>query len=98
MHFSKILKLTATSVVLAGSSLIAATAYASSGFEIVVNNALGSAISCSACHSGTPSPTTPTLPLALTYRAGATVANIANSDSDGDGFTNKQEASGTLTD
>jgi len=49
-------------------------------------------VSCEACHIGSPSGGNASYPIASTYRAGL---NLANSDSDGDGFTNKQEANGS---
>jgi len=48
----------------------------------------GASVSCDACHSGSPSGGNPVLPMASTWRSGA---NLALSDSDGDGFTNAEE-------
>jgi hypothetical protein len=90
-------KLIAATALIAGSLSFSTAAQASDGFQVVVNLALGSSISCSACHNGATNSATATLPMALTYRGSSTATNIANSDSDSDGFTNKQEASGSTT-
>jgi hypothetical protein len=73
------------------------TVYARPGYETTLNAALGNgaAVSCNACHSGATNAGTAILPMANTWRSGA---NLALSDSDGDGFTNAQEVSGGATD
>ncbi|WP_038246512.1 hypothetical protein [Ghiorsea bivora] len=54
----------------------------------------GAAVSCSACHSGSPSGGNAVLPMAATWRSGA---SLALSDSDGDGYNNAQEVNGGST-
>ncbi len=54
----------------------------------------GAAVSCGACHSGTPSGGSAVLPMARTWASGA---SLALSDSDGDGFNNAQEVNGGST-
>ncbi len=84
------------------SVLLMNTAHAQSGFQNTLNAALGSsfgASDCFACHVGGLSGATATTPIANTWRSvGANTASLASADSDGDGFTNKQEASGITTD
>ena len=54
----------------------------------------GASVSCGACHTDGGSKSSATLPMAGTWRSGA---NLALSDSDGDGFNNAQEVSGGST-
>lgn len=57
-----------------------------------VQAALGSnSISCGACHSGAAGEGNANLPFASTWRSGA---DMALSDSDGDGFNNREEVNG----
>lgn len=72
-------------------------AYAQSAYVGPLNTALGNgaSVSCGACHTGSPSGGNATLPMASTWRSGA---DLALSDSDGDGFNNAQEVSGGATD
>jgi len=51
----------------------------------------GASVSCGACHQGATNGGTAVLPMASTWRSGA---NLALSDSDGDGFNNAQEVNG----
>ncbi len=70
-------------------------AQARSEYVPTVQAQLGtSAVSCSACHSGSPSEGNAVLPLANTFRTGA---ELGQSDSDHDGFTNKQEVGSGLS-
>ncbi len=71
-------------------------AQAQPGYEGILNRALGNGASvyCGACHLGATNASTATLPMAITWRTGA---NLALSDSDGDGFNNAQEVSGGST-
>ena len=73
------------------------TAQARSQYVGTVNAALGNgaSVSCNACHSGSASGGNANLPLASTWRL---AADLALSDSDGDGFTNRQEVNGWATD
>lgn len=71
--------------------VVANTAEARSTYVAPLNAALGSSVSCEACHTGAPSGGNASYPIASTYRAGL---DLAASDSDGDGFTNSQEANG----
>jgi len=84
------IKLSVMSVVLL---LGVTTAQAQPGYEGILNRALGNGASvyCGACHSGATNAGTAVLPMANTWRSGA---NLALSDSDGDGFNNAQEVSG----
>ncbi len=85
-------------IALLSSSLLASSlAYAQSSYVGPLNAGLGNgaAVSCGACHSGNPSGGNAVLPIANTWRSGA---NLALSDSDGDGFNNAQEVSGGATD
>ncbi len=80
-------------IVLLGSTV----AQAQPGYEGILNRALGNGASvyCGACHrGGVTNASTATLPMAITWRTGA---NLALSDSDGDGFNNAQEVSGAST-
>jgi len=72
-------------------------ANAQPGYEAALNRALGNGASvyCEACHLGAINAGTAILPMANTWRSGA---NLALSDSDGDGFNNAQEVSGGATD
>lgn len=74
------------------------SASAQPGYEMTLNVALGTTgLSCNACHvGGVGAKNTATLPMALTWSAGGNFNNLllASSDSDNDGFTNKQEVSG----
>ena len=72
-------------------------AQAQPGYEGILNRALGNGASvyCGACHLGATNASTATLPMAITWGTGA---NLALSDSDGDGFNNAQEVSGGATD
>ncbi|MDQ7001136.1 MAG: hypothetical protein Q9N02_00420 [Ghiorsea sp.] len=81
---------------LSSSLLLSGVAYAQSAYVSPLNSGLGNgaAVSCGACHSGTPSKGTAVFPMANTWRTGA---NLALSDSDGDGFNNAQEVSGGST-
>ncbi len=54
----------------------------------------GASVSCSACHQGAANAGTATYPMASAWRSGA---NLALSDSDGDGFNNAQEVNGGST-
>lgn len=83
-------------VLLSSSLLLSGVAYAQSAYVAPLNSGLGNgaSVSCSACHSGTPSKGTAVLPMANTWRTGA---HLALSDSDGDGFNNAQEVSGGST-
>jgi len=89
-------------LIVAGTlSLGAQLSYASSGFENTVNTQLGNgaSVSCNACHSGSQNASTAILPMATTYKSARSAGNfalLASSDSDGDGFTNAQEVSGSL--
>ena len=81
-------------IVLLGSTV----AQAQPGYEGILNRALGNGASvyCWACHrGGVTNASTATLPMAITWRTGA---NLALSDSDGDGFNNAQEVSGGAID
>jgi len=91
-------KLISAALLLGAMSFGATTASALSSFVAPLNAALGgTSVSCSACHTGaTQSKTNATLPMALTWKSSSLASNLANSDSDGDGFTNIQEASGAL--
>jgi len=82
--------------ILSSSLLLSSLAYAQSAYVAPLNSGLGNgaAVSCSACHSGATSAGTAVLPMANTWRSGA---NLALSDSDGDGFNNAQEVSGGST-
>jgi len=87
-------KLISAALLLGAISFSATTASARSGFEITLNTALGATgLSCSACHVGGTSAASATTPIANTWKAGL---SLTNTDSDGDGYTNKQEASGAL--
>ena len=79
-------------IVLLGTTV----AQAQPGYEGILNRALGNGASvyCGACHSGATNAGTAVLPMANTWRSGA---NLALSDSDGDGFNNAQEVSGAST-
>ncbi|MDQ7003936.1 MAG: hypothetical protein Q9N67_03000 [Ghiorsea sp.] len=86
-----------------GFGAVTTQAFASPGFEITLNQQLGNgaSVSCNACHSGATNSATATFPMANTYRAARTANDytlIATSDSDNDGFSNKQEVNGTATD
>ncbi|OIP99549.1 MAG: hypothetical protein AUK35_06655 [Zetaproteobacteria bacterium CG2_30_46_52] len=83
----------ASSVLLLGL-LVTNTAEARATYVSPLNAALGSSVSCEACHIGGPSGSNASYPIASTYRAGL---DLANSDSDSDGYTNKQEASAAMT-
>lgn len=91
-------KLISAALMLGAISFGATTASALSSFVAPLNAALGgTSVSCSACHAGAgQSKTNATLPMALTWKSSSLASNLANSDSDGDGFTNIQEASGAL--
>ena len=85
---------------LAGAALVlcfqATVAFAQPSYVSPLNTALGhgAAVSCSACHSGSPSGGNAVLPMAITWSTGA---NIPLSDSDRDGFNNAQEVNGGAT-
>jgi len=92
-------------IVIAGAALstllLTNTAHAQSGFQNTLNTALGStfgASDCIVCHVGGLSGSTATTAIARTWLAvGANTALLASTDSDGDGFSNKQEANGITT-
>lgn len=92
-------------IVIAGAALstllLMNTAHAQSGFQNTLNTALGStfgASDCFACHVGGLSGSTATTAIARTWLAvGSNTALLASTDSDGDGFSNKQEANGITT-
>lgn len=87
-------KIISAALLLGAISFSATTASARSGFEVTLNTALGATgLSCSACHVGGTSAASATTPIALTWKAGL---SLPNTDSDGDGYTNKQEVSGAL--
>lgn len=97
----KLNTLMTTAIAVSLMSVGSYTASAQSGYEVTLNNALGIAatagLSCNACHvGGVGAKTTATLPMAQTWLSGGNLntALLASSDSDGDGFTNKQEVSG----
>ncbi len=90
MEFKKIMT---TTMAFGAMTFASQHAMASSGFEVTLGATLGSTYSCNACHvGGVGAASTATLPMALTLKAGL---NLATTDSDGDGFTNAQEVSGT---
>jgi len=90
-------KIISAALLLGAISFSATTASARSGFEVTLNTALGATgLSCSACHVGGTSAASATTPMALTWKSSSLASNLANSDSDGDGYTNKQEVSGAL--
>jgi len=97
MHYKSILKglITLTSL-----SVFSVSAQASSGFEVTLNAALGNgaSVSCNACHLGSTSSATATLPMAVTWKNGGRTDTtlLATSDSDGDGYINQTEVSGSL--
>ncbi len=79
---------------------VATTASALPQYVAPMNTALGTTgLSCEACHAGYPtvpaSRTTITLPMGITQAARLP---LGSTDSDQDGFTNAQEASGTALD
>jgi hypothetical protein len=92
----KMMKQALRMTVLISCVLVSGLAHAQPGYETILNAALGNgaAVSCSACHSGATNAGTAVLPIANTWRTGA---NLALSDSDGDGFNNAQEVSGAST-
>lgn len=86
--------------VMGGLFSMSTTASALPQYVSPLNTALGTTgLSCEACHAGYPavpaSRTTPTLPMGITQAARLP---LGTTDSDQDGFTNAQEASGTLLD
>ncbi len=96
MQQVKIVKQLLKLALLSSSLLVSSLAYAQSSYVAPLNAGLGNgaAVSCSACHSGDPNGGNAVLPMANTWRTGA---NLALSDSDGDGFNNAQEVSGGST-
>ena len=78
--------------------LVLGSTYAAAQPQYVtpLNAALGNgaSVSCGACHKGSPGGGNAIWPMASTWRSGA---DLALSDSDGDGFNNAQEVSGTST-
>jgi hypothetical protein len=96
----KMMKQVLRMTVLTSCVLVSSLAHAQPGYETILNAALGNGASvyCGACHLGgvtNARAATAILPMANTWRTGA---NLALSDSDGDGFTNAQEVSGGATD
>lgn len=85
-------------MMVAAMTLGAMQAQASSGFEKSLNTALGNgaSVSCNACHNGATNTSTATLPVAVTYKATRDFAQTATADSDGDGYSNKQEVNASL--
>lgn len=81
-----------SALVLATILLASNPAQARDGYQVTLSSQLGtSGLSCSACHIGSNSEGTANTPIALTWKAGR---NVAQTDSDGDGFINSQEVSG----
>jgi len=83
-------------VFIMSSALLSTYAFAQSSYVGPLNAGLGNgaSVSCSACHLGAANGGTAILPMANTWRSGA---NLALSDSDGDGFTNAEEVNGGAT-
>ena len=81
---------------ISGVLLLPSLGFAQSTYVAPLNAGLGNgaAVSCGACHTDGGSKNSATLPMANTWRTGA---NLALSDSDGDGFNNAQEVSGGNT-
>ncbi|MDQ6976640.1 MAG: hypothetical protein Q9M75_00855 [Ghiorsea sp.] len=81
---------------LLGVLMLPSIGYTQATYVAPLNAGLGNgaAVSCSACHTDGGSKNSATLPMATTWRTGA---NLALSDSDGDGFNNAQEVSGGST-
>lgn len=78
---------------LSGVLMLPSIGYTQGTYVAPLNAGLGNgaAVSCSACHTDGGSKNSATLPMANTWRTGA---NLALSDSDGDGYNNAQEVSG----
>jgi len=80
--------------------VLTSTANAQPGYETILSKALGVAatpVACQACHNSLPSSenaTNAVNPIALTWKQPS--LDIRYTDSDGDGFSNIQEASGAL--
>ena len=92
----KILKQVLRMALLSTSLLVSGLANAQSTYVVPLKAGLGNSasVSCGACHTDGGSKNSATFPMANTWRSGA---NLALSDSDGDGFNNAQEVSGAST-